>query len=92
MQWASDLARMVQVSLVGYFVGGAFLSLAYYDVPYNLLVALVLTRELIEKEVKGAAQKQGVPMSSGISPAKGSEQGVVSITRLEPQIDTDEPR
>jgi putative inorganic carbon (HCO3(-)) transporter len=52
-QWAADLARMVQVSLVGYFVGGAFLSLAYYDVPYYLAIAIVLTRRLVEKEVQG---------------------------------------
>ncbi|MDX2165557.1 MAG: putative O-glycosylation ligase, exosortase A system-associated [Deltaproteobacteria bacterium] len=49
--WASDLARMIQVSLVGFFVAGAFLSLAYYDVPYNLLVAVVLTRGLVEAEL-----------------------------------------
>lgn len=55
-QWASDLARMVQVSLVGYAVGGAFLNLAYYDVPYNLLVALVVTRILVEKHLRGAEQ------------------------------------
>ena len=53
--WASDLARMIQVSLVGYFVGGAFLSLAYYDVPYNLLVAVVLTRVLVEAPAPAAA-------------------------------------
>lgn len=51
LAWASDLARMIQVSLVGFFVGGAFLSLAYYDVPYNLLVAVVLTRMLVEAEI-----------------------------------------
>jgi probable O-glycosylation ligase (exosortase A-associated) len=50
-QWASDLAGMIQVSLVGYAVGGAFLNLAYYDVPYNLLAAIVLTRVLIAKAV-----------------------------------------
>jgi probable O-glycosylation ligase (exosortase A-associated) len=55
-QWASDLARMVQVSLVGYAVGGAFLNLAYYDVPYYLLVALVLTRILVERHLRGADQ------------------------------------
>src|SRR5258706_10100751 len=49
LRWASDLARMIQVSLIGYLVGGAFLSLAYYDVPYNLLIAIVLTRVLVEK-------------------------------------------
>jgi probable O-glycosylation ligase (exosortase A-associated) len=58
LAWASDLARMVQVSLLGYFVGGAFLSLAYYDVPYNLLVAVVLTRLLVEKELTRVEQRQ----------------------------------
>jgi putative inorganic carbon (HCO3(-)) transporter len=89
LRWASDLARMIQVSLVGYFVGGAFLSLAYYDVPYNLLVALVLTRLLVAKELKGLDQKQGVPMSPRISAAKGREQGLVSRTWLEQRIDAD---
>ena len=53
---------MTQVSLVGYAVGGAFLNLAYYDVPYNLLVALVLTRILVEKEIKSVAQMEEVPL------------------------------
>ena len=41
-QWVSDLGSMCQVSLVGYAVGGAFLSLAYYDLPYNVLIMVVL--------------------------------------------------
>jgi probable O-glycosylation ligase (exosortase A-associated) len=60
-QWASDLARMVQVSLVGYFVGGAFLYLAYYDVPYNLIAALVVTRMLLEKHLRSAPQPAAAP-------------------------------
>jgi probable O-glycosylation ligase (exosortase A-associated) len=51
LRWAFDLARMVHVSLVGYFVGGTFLSLAYYDVPYYLVVALVLTRRVVEQAI-----------------------------------------
>lgn len=46
--WASDLAGMLQVSLIGYAVGGAFLSLAYFDLPYNLMVLMVLTQRWIE--------------------------------------------
>jgi hypothetical protein len=80
---------MIQVSLVGYFVGGAFLNLAQYDVPYNLLVALVVTRKLVEKELKGLEQEGGVPISPRMNAAKGGEQGVVSRTRFEPRIDTD---
>jgi probable O-glycosylation ligase (exosortase A-associated) len=62
LRWASDLARMIQVSLVGYAVGGAFLNLAQYDVPYNLLAALVLTRLLVEKEIKNVDKEVNVPM------------------------------
>jgi putative inorganic carbon (hco3(-)) transporter len=42
--WAHDLAGMIQVSMVGYAVGGAFLSLAYFDLPYNVMVMLVACR------------------------------------------------
>jgi len=41
-KWISDLGAMCQVSLVGYAVGGAFLSLSYYDLPYNILILVVL--------------------------------------------------
>jgi probable O-glycosylation ligase (exosortase A-associated) len=67
LRWASDLAHMIQVSLVGYFVAGAFLSLAYYDVPYYLLVAVVLTRLLVEAELKGFDQKQS-ELTQPVSP------------------------
>jgi putative inorganic carbon (hco3(-)) transporter len=43
-QWCGDLAAMAQVSYVGYFVGGAFLDLAYFDLPYNIMVMLVLCK------------------------------------------------
>lgn len=41
-QWLSHLGAMCQVSLAGYAVGGAFLSLAYYDLPYNIIILVVL--------------------------------------------------
>jgi len=43
LKWAYWLAAMIQVSLIGYFVGGMFLNLAYWDMPYFLMVALVVT-------------------------------------------------
>jgi probable O-glycosylation ligase (exosortase A-associated) len=42
-KWAADLAAMIQVSLVGYAAGGAFLGMAYFDLPYHLMIILVLT-------------------------------------------------
>lgn len=42
-KWAADLAAMVQVSLVGFATGGAFLGLAYFDLPYHLMIIVLLT-------------------------------------------------
>lgn len=49
LAWAGHLATMIQVSLVGFAVGGAFLSLVYYDVQYYLMMAVVATGVLVEK-------------------------------------------
>ncbi len=89
LKWALDLARMTQVSLVGYFVGGAFLSLAYYDVPYNLLVALVLTRVLVEKEIKALREKEGASERPQVNVSEGVEPSAVARTRFDTQMNPD---
>ncbi|WP_151446681.1 putative O-glycosylation ligase, exosortase A system-associated [Lacisediminimonas profundi] len=55
-RWARSLASMLQVSLLGYAAGGAFLSLLYLDVPYFLMAALVATRALMEREMSAKAR------------------------------------
>jgi probable O-glycosylation ligase (exosortase A-associated) len=52
LKWAFNLATMIQVSIIGFAVGGAFLSLLYFDVPYYLMVAIAVTRVVVEKELK----------------------------------------
>jgi putative inorganic carbon (HCO3(-)) transporter len=54
LRWAASLATMIQTSLVGFAVGGAFLSLVYFDVPYYLIGAIVATRVLVEQRLAGA--------------------------------------
>lgn len=49
-QWLSHLGAMCQVSLIGYAVGGAFLSLAYFDLPYNILILAVLGRRWMDSK------------------------------------------
>jgi probable O-glycosylation ligase (exosortase A-associated) len=51
LNWHSDLAAMIQVALIAYASGGAFLGLAYFDLPYALLALLVVTRQLVEREL-----------------------------------------
>lgn len=56
--WLFHLAGMCQVALVGYAVGGAFLSLAYFDLPYNIMVILVVAWRWLKhhrKEAEGTA-------------------------------------
>ena len=49
-QWTADLGAMTQASLAGYAVGGAFLSLAYFDLSYNFMLLVVLARQwVVEK-------------------------------------------
>ena len=55
LDWVANLMDMVKVSMVGYGVGGAFLSLAYFDVPYYVMVIVVATRALVLKTVKSGA-------------------------------------
>jgi putative inorganic carbon (HCO3(-)) transporter len=47
LQWAASLAAMIQASTIGFAVGGAFLSLLYWDVPYYLMAAVMATRALV---------------------------------------------
>jgi putative inorganic carbon (HCO3(-)) transporter len=44
--WAYDLAKMVQLGLIGFYVGGAALSMAYFDGFMILIAVLSPLREL----------------------------------------------
>lgn len=55
LRWAADLATMLQVSMLGFAVGGAFLSLAYFDVPYYVMSAMLGARLVVERELKARA-------------------------------------
>ena len=69
-QWASNLASMIQVSLVGFATGGAFLSLLYFDVPYYLMVAMVATRIIVEK----ALEEKEAALDNPVKSADSSQQ------------------
>lgn len=55
--WAADLAAMIQVSLVGYAVGGLFLGLAYFDLYYHLIAITILLQALAkDHSIESASQ------------------------------------
>lgn len=48
LDWIRRFAAMAKVSMVGFAVGGAFLSLAYFDLPYYLTATLVVMARWID--------------------------------------------
>jgi putative inorganic carbon (hco3(-)) transporter len=54
-QWAYWLAQMTKVSLIGYFVGGTFLNLAYWDMPYYLFVCIAVTAHVLNENRRVSA-------------------------------------
>lgn len=44
------LAKMLQVSFIAYLVGGAFLSLSYFDLPWHLIAISLLIKKQLETE------------------------------------------
>lgn len=47
--WAKDLAGMLQVCFLGYFVTGLFQNLAFFDLYYHLLALVAVTYALVRK-------------------------------------------
>jgi putative inorganic carbon (hco3(-)) transporter len=72
--WLHELAGMIQVSMVGYAVGGAFLSLAYFDLPYYIMVILVASKFWLREE-RWKTEKQGAFGSTSSSQAKANLPG-----------------
>jgi putative inorganic carbon (HCO3(-)) transporter len=68
--WVPVLMRMVQVSLFGFAVGGAFLSLVYFDLPYYIVGYVVLVDATLRERGKanGGTQSQ----TSQIAPPHSS--------------------
>ncbi len=64
-RWVHDLAEMLQFSLVGYMFGGAFLGLAYFDLPYYLIVTSILLEFIVEREAATAPVPVPAPSARG---------------------------
>jgi hypothetical protein len=60
---------MLQVSFVGYAVGGLFLGLAYFDLPYSLLALVVTTHGVVARELREAQQQPARDALPEASPA-----------------------
>lgn len=76
LKWAGDLGAMIQVSMVGYGVTGAFLSLTYYDLPYNIMVMAVIAQRLVAMEMRSEVAK---PVAAAAASARALAAGKPSV-------------
>ena len=53
--WAADLARAIQVSLVGFAAGGVFVNIGYWELQYYDLAVLMIVWNLVRAPVAAAA-------------------------------------
>jgi probable O-glycosylation ligase (exosortase A-associated) len=51
LEWISNWARMLTVSLVAYMVSGITLSVAYFDLTYQLIAIAIVLKQLARDEV-----------------------------------------
>lgn len=51
LQWAGDLAAMLQVGLVGYAVNTAFVNFAIFDLYWQFVAIMAVTAVLVEKTI-----------------------------------------
>jgi len=56
LRWMEDLGRMLKVSLVAYLVGGAFLSLSYFDLPWHLVAISCIMAAIQKRHFAEAAR------------------------------------
>ena len=66
--WGYDMASMLQVSLMGYASGGAFLGLAYFDLYYTLIAVMVICSLLVREQVAAAQSEETTPVRGSAGP------------------------
>lgn len=74
LAWAVALMNMCKVSLVGFGAGGAFLSLAYWDMPYYVIVLVMATNLLVRQQVNQRVARPG-PAVAAMPQARANAPG-----------------
>jgi probable O-glycosylation ligase (exosortase A-associated) len=70
--WAANYAHMIQASLATYLVTGAFLSVAYFDLAYQLIILVPLIHTIAQREIAAKATDlaETVPATTALGSAR----------------------
>lgn len=78
LAWMQYFGRMMQVSFVGFAVGGAFLSLVNLDITYYLFGALAAVRVQLDRALRAARtaeRRPASPPAAGLAVKRSVEVG-----------------
>jgi len=91
--WAEQLAGSIQVSLIAYCAGGAFLSLAYFDLPYHLVAIVVIMQDLVARRLETAQTPPAeAPGRVAMAPRGGGSVPAPRLTDPRPPRVAPQPR
>ena len=60
VEWMSNLAGMLQTSLIAFAVSGAFLGMAYFDLYYHLVAVIVALKVMLQTHLRAVAPVDAV--------------------------------
>jgi len=86
LRWAFDMASMLFVSLVGYAVAGAFLTLATFDLFYLLIGVTVVLRQTVQATLKELSLSADSARTLPIAAGSGSNPTPNSRSRLSANV------
>jgi putative inorganic carbon (hco3(-)) transporter len=73
LEWVSGYARMLQISLAAYLLNGAFLSVAYFDLAYGLLILVPVLKALaVEKAAASAEASESAAPTAVLPVGRGA--------------------
>jgi hypothetical protein len=76
------MSRMVQVSLVGFASGGAFINVAHYDLYWHIIAMIVILRVLTEQAIRQPAVQPAAVQPALVRPVIPADVAVPAGARL----------
>ena len=73
LEWMTPYTQMLQVSLLGFMVSGAFLACAYFDLFYQLCAGVVILKIFSKKELQTLLLQQEQEQIEAITHEHDSE-------------------
>jgi len=63
-QWVVSYSHMIETSLLGYMISGAFLGLAYFDLYFQLIAIIIVIKILWRRESLAVTAPVRIPICS----------------------------